>query len=97
MWSCIPYSLCKLRLKINNPMYQRLALLAGYAAIVFLAREVPLTSTMFPTMQFFEKHEYHALTPDHKKTLRLKRGHVGSVHGGNCKDNVNGNGNSNRK
>jgi hypothetical protein len=36
--------------------------------------------------RFFEKHEYHALTPDQKNTLRLKRlnpGHVGNGHGGN--------------
>jgi hypothetical protein len=34
----------------------------------------------------FEKHEYHALTPDQKNTLRLKRlkrGHVGKGHTGN--------------
>jgi hypothetical protein len=33
--------------------------------------------------RFFEKHEYHALTPDHTNTLRrkrLKRGHVGKSH-----------------
>jgi hypothetical protein len=36
--------------------------------------------------QFFEKHEYHALTPDQKNTLHtkwLKREHVGNGHGGN--------------
>jgi hypothetical protein len=36
--------------------------------------------------RLFEKHEYHALTPDHKNTLmlkRLKHGHFGKVHGGN--------------
>jgi hypothetical protein len=35
---------------------------------------------------FFEKHEYHALTPDQKNTLRLKRlkyGHLGKGHSGN--------------
>jgi hypothetical protein len=40
--------------------------------------------------RFFEKHKYHALTPDQKNTLRLKRlkrGHVGKGH------IVNGNGN----
>jgi hypothetical protein len=40
--------------------------------------------------RFFEKHEYHALTPDHKNTLRLKqikRGHVGKGHTGNCNGN----------
>jgi hypothetical protein len=43
--------------------------------------------------RFFEKHEYHALTPDQKNTLRLKllkSGHVGKVH------TVNGNGNGKR-
>jgi hypothetical protein len=36
--------------------------------------------------RFFEKHECHALTPDQKNTLRLKRlkhGHVGKGHSGN--------------
>jgi hypothetical protein len=45
---------------------------------------------------FFEKHEYHALTPDQKNTLRLKRvkcGHVGKGHGGSG----NGTGSSNGK
>jgi hypothetical protein len=40
--------------------------------------------------RFFEKHEYHALTPDQKNTIRLKclnRGHFGKGHTGN----VNGN------
>jgi hypothetical protein len=40
--------------------------------------------------RLFEKHEYHALTPDHKNTLRLKhlkRGHVGKEHSGNDNDN----------
>jgi hypothetical protein len=35
--------------------------------------------------RFFEKHEYHAFTPDQKNTLRLKRikcGHVGKGHCG---------------
>jgi hypothetical protein len=44
--------------------------------------------------RFFEKHEYHALTPEHNNTLRLKRlksGHVGNGHGGG--DNGNGKGN----
>jgi hypothetical protein len=44
--------------------------------------------------RFFEKHEYHALTPAEKNTLhlkRLKRGHVGNGHGGN--GNVTGKGN----
>jgi hypothetical protein len=46
--------------------------------------------------RFFEKHEYHALTPDQKNTIRLKRlkrGHVGKVHTGNG----NGNGKNNGK
>jgi hypothetical protein len=41
--------------------------------------------------KFFEKHEYHAITPDKKKTLRIKRLksiHVGKGHSGN----VNGTG-----
>jgi hypothetical protein len=45
---------------------------------------------------FFEKHEYHALTPEKKNTLRLKRlkrVHVGNVHG----RGVNGNGKGNGK
>jgi hypothetical protein len=45
--------------------------------------------------RFFEKHDYHALTPDQKNTLRLKRlkcGHVGNGHGGNCNGNGKGNG-----
>jgi hypothetical protein len=40
--------------------------------------------------RFFEKHEYHALTPDQKNTLRLKRlkrGHVGKGHTGNGNGN----------
>jgi hypothetical protein len=40
--------------------------------------------------RFFEKHEYHALTPDQKNTPRLnrlKRGHVGKGHTGNGNDN----------
>jgi hypothetical protein len=43
--------------------------------------------------RFFEKHEYHALAPDQKNTLRLKRlkrGHFGKGHSGNC----NGTGNN---
>jgi hypothetical protein len=39
--------------------------------------------------RFFEKHEYHALTPDQKKTMRLNRinrGHVVKVHSGNGND-----------
>jgi hypothetical protein len=42
--------------------------------------------------RFFDKQEYHALTPDQKNTPRLnrlKRGHVGKFHTGN--------GNGNRK
>jgi hypothetical protein len=40
--------------------------------------------------RLFEKHGYHALTPDQKNTLRLnrlKRGHVGKVYTGNGNDN----------
>jgi hypothetical protein len=36
--------------------------------------------------RFFEKHKYHALTPQQNNTLRLKRlkhVHVGNGHGGN--------------
>jgi hypothetical protein len=46
--------------------------------------------------RFLDKHEYHALTPEQKNTLRLKRlkrGHVGNGHGGNG----NGTGKGNRK
>jgi hypothetical protein len=49
--------------------------------------------------RFFEKHEYHALTPEQKNTVRLKRlkrlkrGHVGNGHGGGGT----GNGKCNRK
>jgi hypothetical protein len=46
--------------------------------------------------RFFEKHEYNALTPDQKNTLRLKRlkrGHVGKSHTGAG----NNNGKNNRK
>jgi hypothetical protein len=44
--------------------------------------------------RFFEKHEYHALTPTQKNNLRLKRlkrGHVGKgqTGNGNGNDNVN--------
>jgi hypothetical protein len=38
--------------------------------------------------RFFEKHEYHALNPEHKNTLclkHLKLGHVGNVYGVNGK------------
>jgi hypothetical protein len=45
--------------------------------------------------RFFEKHEYHALTPDQKNMLRLKllkRGHVGKVHTGNDNGNNSGKG-----
>jgi hypothetical protein len=43
---------------------------------------------------FFEKHEYHALAPEQKNMLclkRLKHGHVVNGHGGN--DNGTGKGN----
>jgi hypothetical protein len=46
--------------------------------------------------RFFEKHEYNALTPDQKNTLRLKRlkrVHVGKIHTGAG----NNNGKNNRK
>jgi hypothetical protein len=46
--------------------------------------------------RFFEKHEYHAITPDQNNTLRLehlKRGHVEKGHTGNG----NGNGNNSGK
>jgi hypothetical protein len=44
---------------------------------------------------FFEKHEYHDLTPEQKNILylkRLKRGRVGNVHGGSGNGNGKGNG-----
>jgi hypothetical protein len=47
--------------------------------------------------RFFEKHEYHALTPKKKNTLRLKRlkrGHVGNGHGGGGQGNGKCNGNT---
>jgi hypothetical protein len=45
--------------------------------------------------RFFEKHEYNALTPDKKNTLRIKRlkcGHVGKSHTGVGNHNGNNNG-----
>jgi hypothetical protein len=45
--------------------------------------------------RFFEKHEYNALTPDQKNTLRLKRlkrGHFGKSHTGAGNNNGKGNG-----
>jgi hypothetical protein len=45
--------------------------------------------------RFFEKHEYNALTPDQKNTLRLKRlkrGHVGNSHTGAGNNNGKKNG-----
>jgi hypothetical protein len=45
--------------------------------------------------RFFEKHDYNALTPDQKNTLRLKRlkrGHVGKSHTGAGKNNGKSNG-----
>jgi hypothetical protein len=45
--------------------------------------------------RLFEKHEYNALTPDHKSTLRLKRlqrGHVGRSCIGAGKNNIKRNG-----
>jgi hypothetical protein len=50
--------------------------------------------------RFFEKHEYHAFTPEQKNTLflkRLKRGHVGYGHGGSVNGNGNGKGKCNGK
>jgi hypothetical protein len=44
---------------------------------------------------FFEKHEYHALKPEQKNMLRLKRlkrGHVGNCHDGNFNGTGKGNG-----
>jgi hypothetical protein len=48
--------------------------------------------------RFFEKHAYHALTPEKKNTVRLKRlksAHVGNGHGGGVNGHGNGNGNGN--
>jgi hypothetical protein len=45
--------------------------------------------------RFFYKHEYNALTPDHKNTLRLKhlkRGHVEKSHTGGGNNNGKNNG-----
>jgi hypothetical protein len=45
--------------------------------------------------RFFEKHEYNALAPDQKNTLRLKRlkrGHVGKIHTGDVNNNGKNNG-----
>jgi hypothetical protein len=45
--------------------------------------------------RFFEKHEYNALTPDQKNTLRLKRlkrDNVGKGHTGNGNSNIKNNG-----
>jgi hypothetical protein len=45
--------------------------------------------------RFFEKHEYNALTPDQKNTLRLNRfkhGHVGKSHTGAGSNNGKSNG-----
>jgi hypothetical protein len=45
--------------------------------------------------RFFEKHEYNALTPEQKNTLRLKRlkrGHVGKIHTGAGNNNGKNNG-----
>jgi hypothetical protein len=45
--------------------------------------------------RFFEKHEYHALTPDQKNMIRLKRlkcGHGGKGHTGNGNGNNSGKG-----
>jgi hypothetical protein len=45
--------------------------------------------------RFFEKHEYNALTPDQKNTIRLKRlkrDHVGKIHTGTGNNNGKNNG-----
>jgi hypothetical protein len=45
--------------------------------------------------RLFEKHDYNALTPDQKNTLRLKRlksGHVGKIHTGAGNNNGKNNG-----
>jgi hypothetical protein len=45
--------------------------------------------------RLFEKHEYKALTPDQKNTIRLKRlkrGHVGKIHTGTGNNNGKNNG-----
>jgi hypothetical protein len=45
--------------------------------------------------RFFEKHEYHTITPEQNNTLclkRLNRGHVGNGHGGGGNGNGQGNG-----
>jgi hypothetical protein len=45
--------------------------------------------------RFFEKHEYNALTPDQKNTLRpkrIKRDHVGKSHTRTGNNNGNNNG-----
>jgi hypothetical protein len=45
--------------------------------------------------RFFEKHEYNAITPDQKNTLRLKRltcGHVGKSQTGTGNNNGKNNG-----
>jgi hypothetical protein len=44
--------------------------------------------------RFFEKHEYHDITPEQKNTLRLKKlkhAHVGNGHGGSGNGNGKGN------
>jgi hypothetical protein len=44
---------------------------------------------------FFEKHEYHAITPEQNNTLHfkhLKRGHGGNDHGGSGNGTGKGNG-----
>jgi hypothetical protein len=51
--------------------------------------------------RFFEKHEYHAVAPEQKNMLRLKRlehVHVGNGHGGNGNGgNCNGTGKSDQE
>jgi hypothetical protein len=51
---------------------------------------MPNVSNASVDYRFFEKHEYYALTPDQKNTLRLKRlkrGHVEKCHSGNSNGN----------
>jgi hypothetical protein len=55
-----------------------------------LENEIPLEFQAAVDYRFFEKHEYHALTPDQKNMLRLKRlkrGHVGKGRTGNGNGN----------
>jgi hypothetical protein len=70
----------------------------GRATRTRLASEVPLESNVSNDAvddRFFENHAYHALTPEQKNTLRLKRlkrGNVGNGHGGSGNGNGKGKG-----